>query len=86
MTGSIHDYWPPSGYSNIHIVACDRGDAIWDRTLIRTVSEKAILYFDSMMLYYNYIWYYNYGQLYSKCKWSMKNLTGHFSKKTMAPV
>ncbi len=27
-----------------------------------------------------YIWYYNYGQLYSKCRWSMTNLINHFPK------
>ncbi len=32
-----------------------------------------------------YIWYYNYGQVYFKCRWSMTNLTGHLSKK-MSPV
>ncbi len=33
-----------------------------------------------------YIWHCNYGQLYSKCRWSMINLTRHFPKQKMSPV
>ncbi len=36
--------------------------------------------------FFYYIFYYNYGQLYSKCRWRMTDLTSHFSNQKMAPV
>ncbi len=40
------------------------GNAIWDRTLIGTASKKL---FSALIVWcFYYVWYYNYGQLYSK--------------------
>ncbi len=57
------------------------GDAIWDSTLIGTVSEKIIFCIDSVILLLH-----NYSQLQSKCRWSMTNLISYLSKQKMAPV